>query len=120
MQIDQECFTNCYNISNDIIRVSALFENSDGVFVGEILEGVFSQLSPILQEYTVDDNDRKVLKDELENNIQLLAKAFVTHDSAGIYSSLRNIRYVTTKFQFKSWNTLSRKRSIKKIQKESE
>ena len=110
-QIKTENFSGCTSMATDMVRASILFENTDGVLVGEVLEAVFLELHSVMKNYEISKDKRSELIKDLVYSAQELANSFKNKNNIEMYNNLKNIRYIVTKFQFKAIYTLPKKKS---------
>ena len=103
-------FKNCFNIVADLNRISTFSDFRRGVLIAEILEGVFSQIDPLLKQYDIPDTDRKQMEDKISQNIVLLSSTYKNDDKEKLYEILEDLRFTATAFQFKCWNNWKRKK----------
>lgn len=100
----------CMNTSVDLTRIATMADFKDGVLVSETLEGVFTQLGPLMEQYDIPEAERKQIKEKMHQNMILLSQNYKANDKAKLYEILRDLRSLATFFQFKCWNHLERKR----------
>lgn len=107
-------FKACTTISTNLITSAILFEYKDGVFIGEVFEGVFGQLAGLIEQFELDNEDREFLKKSFEKNLGLIAESFTKSDKSKLYCALSDLRYDATKMQYKciETNKSSRKNRI--------
>jgi len=101
-------FKACLKSSTDLITTSILFEYQDGVFIGEVVESVFEQLDSLINQFELDDEDKETLKKSFDKNVGIVAKSFRNKDKNELYQALSNLRYDTTKMQYKCFQTRKR------------
>ena len=106
-------FRACSGSSTDLITAAVLFEYQDGVFIGEVFEGVFDQLHDLVSRYDLDESDQKILKENFDRNLSMIAELFRKSDKNELYQALSNLRYETTKMQYKCYQTQKMKRREK-------
>ena len=100
----------CMNTSVDLTRIATMADFKDGVLVSETLEGVFTQLGPLMEQYDIPEAERKQIKEKMHQNMILLSQNYKANDKAKLYEILRDLRSLATCFQFKCWNYWERKR----------
>ena len=101
-------FKNCFNIVADLNRISTFSDFRGGVLIAEILEGVFSQIDPLLKQYDIPDTNRKQMEGKISQNIVLLS-SYKNNNKEKLYEILKDLRFTVTAFQFKCWNNWKRK-----------
>ena len=111
-QLKDSNFNGCAHISSDLIRASILFENIDGVMIAEVLESVFGQLYHLKSNYNINQEKHNALIDDLVNDIQKLDYSLKNNNDIETYNTLKNIRYIATKFQVRVWHTLPETKSL--------
>ncbi|MCW4006453.1 MAG: hypothetical protein NWF04_07680 [Candidatus Bathyarchaeota archaeon] len=102
-------FLTCARVSTDLITTAAMFNYQDGVFIAEVFEGVFFQLQKMTDIFDIEENDQKKLKDTFESNLTTVAESFKKSDRNELYQALSNLRYETTKQQYKCAHTQNMK-----------
>ena len=110
--LGQENYVGCSTMSTDLITISVLSVYSDGIFMGEIFEGVFDQVGPLLDAYELSDSDRNSLKDGLREQINIIAKSYKIADKGAFYAALRDMRTLATEFQLKCFRTMKSKENL--------
>jgi hypothetical protein len=110
--IDNDNYQGCMNLASDLITLSALSDFAEGVFISEILEAVFSQMSDGLSLFEVSEGDRSALRQELKEGLAMVAGSYKNQDKNGIYAALTKLRVSATGFQFKSWSTMKQKEGV--------
>jgi hypothetical protein len=99
--LENDNYDGSSSISSDLISTALLAGFSDGVFIGEVLEGVFDQVSPMMSRFELSEEDKQGLRGAIRNQVELIANSFKEEDKNRLYSALREVRTVTTQFQFK-------------------
>jgi len=115
-------YINCFNISVDLTRMSVQSDFKDGIFISEILENIFQQIGPLFDQYKIDEKDVKLIKEQVCEYLVLLSKVYRDEDKTKAYEVLRDLRSMTSQFQFKCWNYLENKRgsSLKRFSRGGE
>ncbi len=108
---DKGDFKTCFNIASNLTRIAVFANFKRGVLVAEILEGVFSQVGPIFDQYSIPEEDKEQTKDRIREHIIALSSAYNGADKAGLYDIVENLRFTATDFQFKCWNQWKRIKS---------
>lgn len=106
-------FKGCSNISTDLIAASNLFEYQDGVFIGEVFEAIFDQLLDLDRRFDLEESEQKILKENFQRNLSIIAESFRKDDKNELYQALSNLRYETTKMQYKCYQTKKYKKREK-------
>jgi hypothetical protein len=101
--VDENNFFACANISLDFIAVAELASFKDGVFIGEVFEGVFSQLKALYNEYVLGDEEFGEFKELTKQRIQIIANSYQKSDKNEVYEALRDIRNDVTVLQMKTF-----------------
>jgi hypothetical protein len=107
--VHQENYLACGIIARDLTRLSTLCDFADGILIGEVCEGVFDQIIPELGQHEVSKADRDTLSKQLAEAVSSMAKSYQNKDKRELYESIRNLRGIGTRFQFKSWRTMKRR-----------
>jgi hypothetical protein len=99
--LDKSNFMSCASISSDFIKFSEIIDFNDGVFIGEIFESVFMQITTEISKYQVTDEEINELKVGLNKSITIVSSIYNESDKNELYNILKEMRLITTKFQFK-------------------
>ena len=94
----------CFITANNITRLSTLLEFKRGIFIAEVLEGVFSETGPVLDKYSVSGSARQNLFENITQNLRELLSDY-KGDKARLYDILEDLRATATKFQLKCTST---------------
>lgn len=94
----------CFITANSIARLSALLEFKRGIFIAEVLEGVFSQTGPVLDKYSVPGSAREKLFENIIKNLHALLSDY-KGDKSRLYDILEDLRATATKFQLECAST---------------
>ncbi|MFA5221635.1 MAG: hypothetical protein WC391_05060 [Methanoregula sp.] len=92
----------CYMLSNYLTTFAHMSDYPDAQFISEVLEGIFSQVGPVLEEPSVIPSAR-------ENAIKLLKTPFheivqtYNGDKMKLYNALKNMRFQATGIQLMCW-----------------
>lgn len=100
-------FENCFHIASDLTKIAAYGDFRQGVFVMENLEGVFSQIGTLFENYEIPQDEGSIMKRTINQYISSLASIYRT-DNIATYKILMDMRFDTTKFQIKCYNTWAR------------
>lgn len=104
-------YAGCNRISRKLITVATMSNFKDGVFISEILEGIFDQLDDVVTRYEVDGDKLKKLNMLLIERGNTLVEALKNNSNEKLYEILKEMRYSVTEFQINSFNTTKRKPS---------
>lgn len=94
----------CFITANSITRLSALLEFKRGIFIAEVLEGVFSQTGPVLDKYSVPGSAREKLFENIIKNLHALLSDY-KGDKSRLYDILEDLMATATKFQLECAST---------------
>ena len=109
MLLEERNFLGCKRIATDLITISVMSDFGDGIFVGEVFEGVFDQISPLFKHFEVSEEEKNDMKNHVKEQVALIAKSFSKKDKRDLYETLKNLRSLVTKFQFKCWHMIKPK-----------
>ncbi len=112
--VENEAFKNCFNMSKDLTHISTLANFKRGVFVAEVLEGIFSQVGPLFTRYIIPESDKNKLKNQIHEDILKLSSAYKSSDVVSLYEILENMRFIATSFQSKCTSLFKRNENIKR------
>lgn len=101
--VEENNFFACTNVSLDLIAFSELAGFKDGVFIGEVFEGLFSQLNALVKEYDLCDDELGQFKELTKQRVQIIADNYQKSDKNGVYEALRDIRNDVTVLQMKTF-----------------
>ena len=107
--VEEYKFANCTKIASELIRIASFSDFKDGIMISEMLEAIFSQLTPLFLNYNISDVEIKSIRIELIKQIDLLSKSYKNTDLSKIYQILRDARVLVTQFQFKCWDLMEEK-----------
>ena len=107
--IEQSRLSNCYDMCNSLTRYSAMSGYQDGVLISEILESVFFQLRRLFDTVNIPKTVQKEFLTELKTHVVSVGTTYKNDDKNPIYNTLKEIRNLTTNFQFHCWDTFSAK-----------
>jgi hypothetical protein len=99
LMVEKANFQACVKISHDAIITFSMIGYSDGIFIFELLEGIFAQIDDSLDHYVVTDN---VVKDLCGRNKDYLLKILSSYNEDNktrLYNALKDIRTDATMFQ---------------------
>ncbi len=109
-------FQACLANTSDLILASILFDYTDGVFIGEVLEGTFEQTWRLFRQYILTESDQNILKAKYNEYLALTAKTYKDDDKNALYNALSNLRFEITKMQFKCIQTYKRKEKQEQLE----
>lgn len=98
--LEDDNFTGSAKIATNFITYSVLADYPDGVFVGETLEGVFSQIAPMIETATIDDEERTAIRNVLSELIVKIKKHSDFSDKVSLYNHLCDLRTFVTRKQY--------------------
>ncbi len=102
-RFDETGFKNCFYIAADMTRIATYLDFKQGVLVAEVLEGIFSQVGPLFEYYVIPNDDKKRIKDKIDQGVALLSSAYKNDDMAKLCEILTDLRFAATSFQLKSF-----------------
>lgn len=100
--LDSNNLKGCFFLSSNLTTLVHMLDYPDAVFISEVMESVFSQVGPLL-------DDEKVSPHVKEKAILLLKKPFqeiiknYNGDKTRLYYALRDFRVQATMIQFLCW-----------------
>lgn len=103
--LEKSNYHGCTRIARKLITVSTMSNFKDGVFISEVLEGIFDQLDDVVRRYKVDENELKKIIKVLIEQSNALVEALKNDSKEKLYEVLKEMRYSMTEFQIKSFNT---------------
>ena len=95
-------YNSCRRMSTDLIRHSLFFEYEVGLWIGEFLESLFSDIISINDYYEIDQNDQKAVEHYLYMVIDYLTKNIpikTKNQKIELVNIFSETRYNITKFQ---------------------
>jgi len=98
--VKQSNYRSCASISSDIIKFSEIIGFDDGVFIGEIFESIFMQITNELSNFQSSEEEQQGLKTNILTSIGLISKCYEEPNRTELYNALKEMRLITTKFQF--------------------
>lgn len=104
--LNQGNYEGCSNLSTNLITISFLANYDDGVLIGEVCEGVFHQIEPLLQRFELGKEEQESVKEKLRRSIASIAKSYRNENKNDLYVALRDMRAVATNFQFRTVTTV--------------
>lgn len=112
-RLEEIGFESCFHIVSDLTKIAIYADFKQGVFVMEILEGIFAQIGHLFENYDIPKDESAAMKCTINQGISSLPSVYRIDDSATC-EILVDMRFAATKFQFKcftTWRRLSRSRS---------
>ena len=113
--VEEPNFLGCETIATDLITISVMSDFGDGILIGEVLEAVFSQISPLFVRFEISEKEQNAIKNKVKEQITLIGKSYNKEDKRNLYEALKNLRSLVTEFQFKCWKTIKRKKEAEGI-----
>jgi len=111
--LEESNYSGCSNIATDLITISGMSEFGDGVFIGEVLEGVFDQINTTVGNFTTSEEDIEALRGQMKEQVALVEKTYKNKDKRQLYEALRDLRVVATGFQYKCFWTMKPKKPVR-------
>jgi len=108
-------FANAFGISSELTKFSILVDNEDTILIGEILEGIFSQIGPIFDNYKLNDEEINLFVSGLIADLNSLIVNYQDKNYNKLYLDLKNLRSKSTKLQIKQMRVGVLKDNINKI-----
>lgn len=107
----------CYFLSSSLTMFSHLSEYHDAVLISEVLESVFSQVGPLLDDEKVTPDAREQVLALLKQPLQEIIDNYQKDDKNKLYAALKSIRVQATGIQLMCWketiNTIPNKTNKK-------
>jgi hypothetical protein len=113
--LDSGNIKGCFFISSQLTMLSYLSEYREGVMISELLEGVFSQIGPVLDGYAFEATEKSRILNEIKVPFKEIIENYQKGDKNKLYSAMKDLRFRATDLQIQCW-----KQSIKKIPDEEE
>lgn len=104
----------CKSYSSDMLRASDIADFPEGVFIGEFLESLFTNLDGLENRYELDPSVKEEMNEGIIPTLTSLQELIPAQDldsKSKIYEQLIVSRYLVTKFQLKYWRESSPKES---------
>lgn len=109
-QIDSENYLACRKIATNLIRFSGMVDFNFGIFIGEVLEAIFSETDHLIGTYDISEVDREKLRTSSSTCISELRKIDIDNlKDQDVYTLLKELRIVVTKMQFNYWDIFETK-----------
>ncbi len=109
--ISNNNYSNCFIIAQNLTNLSYTLDLDDELFISEVLEAIFVQLSKVMVAYEIPRDITQKLQDELGTKMRNLIKAYTNNDPQELYKCLRDIRCVATYNQLYIQHEFLNKRS---------
>lgn len=94
----------CRAIVNDFIMLSALFDFSDGIFIGENMHSVFDDFIDLIRDYELKNGEIKEVLDKISDLVKGV-REFISEsekDEHKLYRLMKDARVAVTKLQIES------------------
>lgn len=104
----------CFNNSIDLTRSSEFVGFDEGIFIGEVLEGIFDNFNDMLRMYDHNKAEIEPIKSEIGKLLNILEQKFPTKSEkakAEIYDALVSARACATHLQICFFREKKLKRS---------
>jgi len=102
--IEKMKFSRLTSNCTSLLKTASMLELKKDVFIFEVFESIFKQIESAISEYKISSDKKNTLKTDLLKYFKQFNEAYKNDDSANILSSLIELRYVTTRFQFDIWD----------------
>ena len=92
----------CYNNSIDLTRASDFVGFNEGIFIGEVLEGIFDNFNDMVRMYEYNKAEIEPIKTEIVKLLNILEEKFPPKNEkakAELYDALVSARSCTTHLQ---------------------
>ena len=96
-------YGNCFKIAKNLTNFSWTMELKEEVFISEILEAIFIEMSDVMMEHKIPNNIKDELKTTLIERMKELINAYNTKNATALYEALKEIRYEATHYQLNAW-----------------
>lgn len=104
----------CFNNSMDLTRTSEFIGFDEGIFIGEVLEGIFENLRDMLRMYQYNKTEIEPIRTEIIKMLDILVEKFPPKNDKAkveIYDSLCSARAYITHQQLHFYREKKIKRS---------
>jgi len=101
--VDENNFFACANVSLDFIAVAEMANFKDGVFIGEVFEGLFNQMKILSKDFDLDDEELMQFRELAKQRVQIIANSYQKSDKNEVYEALKEIRNDVTVLQMKTF-----------------
>ena len=107
--LDSSNLRACFLGSANLTIFSTMADYDDGVMITEILQGVFSEIGPLFDEYQIEEGEREQIMNDMKKYMKDIISNYNENNKNELYSALKNLRHVATKFQMQCWKLMKRK-----------
>jgi hypothetical protein len=111
--LEKRDFESAFKSVAPITHYCNFSEDAQGVFISEVLEGVFNQVGPIIDTFQIPDDEVHETVSNLIEAYNSLIVAISEKNKIQIFESLISIRYIATQFQLK-WSKIGKPKTDKK------
>lgn len=111
--LEDQNYEGAFKTSANIVRFSNTVENPEGVFVSEILEGIFSQVGPIIDNMQLPEQEIAGINKNIQETYSELIIAVDKGNMQEVFKSLVQLRFIATQFQLK-WRRIGKSKASKK------
>jgi len=118
--VENSDFALCSTLSSEMIRLFDHLDFTDGMFIGEFLESLFSNINSINTEYMIEQTVINNLKIDITNLISVLIDSYPMTNTKKIkiYDLIADIRAKISKLQLESFRGERKRKIIRRIQGE--
>lgn len=88
--------------STRLVFYSASIEYKFGIFIGEVLEGIFIQFSRDMSKSLMEEEDMKKEFESMMDGVQKIIDTLNNETKLDVYESLVDLRAITTQFQIEA------------------
>lgn len=106
-------FASCFKLSGGLTHFNSYTENAEYIFISEVLEGIFSQVGPIVDDIQVPEDEFNNFTSKIQEAYYNLKIAIEHNNKIEIFDSLVSLRFIATQFQLK-WQILGKPKPSKK------
>jgi len=93
----------CYFLSSTLTIFAHISDYRDAVLISEVLESVFSQVGPLLENEQVTTDARVQAAKLLKKPLQEIIDNYKSGDKNKLYTALKDIRFQATGIQLMCW-----------------
>lgn len=106
--LDSGNLRGCFIGSANLTMFSAMANYDDGVIITEVMQGVFSEVGPLFDEYQIDEKEKEQIITEMKNSVGDIIKSYNDKNKNNLYLALKNLRHRATQFQMKCWKMMKK------------
>ena len=106
-------FSSCFKCSMSLTNFCTYIEHSEYVFICEVLEGVFSQVGPIVDNIELPEEEIREFMPKMQTSYNNMVIAIERKNKTELFDSLISIRFIATLFQLK-WKKIGKSKPTKK------